>query len=268
MIARRAVVASLALTGAVLTGSTARADRAPAPAPVPAPVPAEGAGEATAGGHTIAILAVEASSKDAARNFEGELEAQLAGLRVRFLSRSRLREQLRRSTRWTEGCLTGTCLTEVRAQTGASAVLLAALTGSGTTYGYVITLVRTDTGRVLAQESTRCDVCTESEATARALAATVKLVGAIPAQLPDELAEQGDVVEAAVEVAVHTESRKRAADRRRVRGVGWTLTIIGLAAAGTGTFLYLAGSDRPAYGLATAAAGGGLTMGGITVLAF
>ena len=62
--------------------------------------------------------------------------------------------------KWTEGCVVGACLSEVRAQTGAELVLLAALTGSGTSFGYVVTLVRTDTGRVLAQESDRCDVCT------------------------------------------------------------------------------------------------------------
>ncbi len=254
MIARLAVVASLALAGPA--GGIAAAERAP--------VPAAGAGEAAGGPHTLAILAVEASSKDVERGFESELEAQLGALRARFLSRSQLREQMRRSTQWTEGCIVGTCLAEVRAQAGVGVVLLAALTGSGTTFGYVVTLVRTDTGRVLAQESARCDVCTESEATARALAATVKLVGALPAQLPDEAAEQG----AAVEVAVNAANRKRAADHRGVRRVGWTLTILGLAAAGTGAFLYLAGDDRPAYGLAVAAGGGGLAVGGITVLAF
>jgi hypothetical protein len=255
VIARLAVVAALALTGlAVLTGGVAGADRAPAP----------GESEAAAGAHTLAILAVEASSRDVARAFESELESQLGALRVRFLPRARLREQMRGSTQWTEGCVVGTCLAEVRAQTGAGVVLLAALTGSGTTFGYVVTLVRTDTGRVLAQDAARCDVCTESEATGRALAAAVKLVGAIPPQLPDEAAEQG----AAVEVAVNASNRKRAADRRGVRRVGWALTIFGLAAAGTGAFLYLAGDDRPAYGLAAAAGGGGLAVGGITVLAF
>ena len=46
------------------------------------------------------------------------------------------------STKWTEGCVVGACLREVETQTGADLVLLAALTGAGTSFGYVVTLVR------------------------------------------------------------------------------------------------------------------------------
>ena len=93
--------------------------------------------------------------------------------------------------------------------------------------------------------------------------ATVKLVNAIPDRLPDEAAEQGAAVDVAVNNAVH---RRRAADRRGFRRVGWALALAGLAVAGGGAALYLAGGDR--YGLATATAGGGLAIGGLTVLAF
>jgi hypothetical protein len=268
VIARLAVLAALGLAGAF--GGVARADRPAVPTGPAAPTAPAGPTAPTeredAGGpaHTLAILAVDASSKDLARGFESELESQLGTMSVRVLPRSRLREQMRKSTQWTDGCVVGECLAEVRTQTGVSVVLLGALTGSGTTFGYVITLVRTDTGRVLAQEAGRCDVCTESEATGRALVAAVKVVGAIPAVLPDEAAAQG----AAVEVAAGEASRKLAAERRGVRRVGWTLTVLGLAAAGAGAFLYFAGEDRPAHGLAMVAGGGGLAVGGITVLAF
>ena len=225
----------------------------------------QGAGDgAAAPAHALAILAVDGSPADIAHSFERGLEARLAAARVWFVPRTRLREQLRRSPKWTDGCVVGGCLAEVRAQTGADVVLLASLTGSGTTFGYVVTLVRTDTGRVLAQASERCDVCTEAEATASALGAAVKLVGAIPDQLPDEATERG----AAVDIAVNAVNRKRAAERRGVRRVGWALTLVGLAAASTGAFLYLAGDERPAYGLAMAAGGGGLAVGGLTVLGF
>lgn len=211
----------------------------------------------------LAILAVDGSPADIARGFESQLEAELTP-RGGLVPRARLREQLRRSTRWTEGCVVGACLVEVRVQTGAAVVLLAALTGSGTTFGYVITLVRTDTGRVLSQASERCDVCTESEATASALRAAKKLVDAIPDPLPDEAAAQS----AAVDVAVNEASRRRAAERRRSRRRAWTLTLAGLAAASAGTVLYLAVDGRPAAGLAAAAAGGGLAVGGLTLLTF
>jgi hypothetical protein len=250
VIARLAPLAALA---ALALGAGPASARPPGPPGGGAPPPS-----------ALAILAVDASSADVARSFESGLEARLAAARAWFVPRGRLREQLRRSAKWTDGCVVGGCLAEVRAQTGADVVLLASLTGSGTTFGYVITLVRTDTGRVLAQASERCDVCTEAEATAGALGAAVRLVGAIPDRLPDEAAERG----AAVEIAVNAVNRERAAERRGVRRVGWALTLVGLAAAGTGAFLYLAGDERPAYGLATAAAGGGLALGGLTVLVF
>ncbi len=214
--------------------------------------------------HTLAILTVEASSDDVARSFESELESQLGTMRVRFIPRARMQEQMRESTKWTDGCVVGACLLELRAQTGAHVVLLAALTGSRTTFGHVVTLVRTDTGRVLAQESDRCDVCTESEATSNALLAAVKLVNAIPDRFPDEAAEQG----AAVEVAVNAVSRRHEAEHRGVRRVGWALTLAGLAAASAGTLLYLAADGRPRGALAAAAGGGGLAAGGLAILVF
>jgi hypothetical protein len=252
---RLAAIARLGtLIGVLLAGGVAGADaRSPE-----RPAPAEPR-------HAVAILEVVGPSDDVARSFESDLEAQLGVMRVRMITRSALREKLRSSTRWTEGCVVGLCLAEVRARAGARMVLLAALTGSGTTFGYVVTLVRTDTGRVLAQESDRCDVCTESEAMNRATLATVKLVNAIPEQLPDDAAEQGAAIDVAVNAAV---KRRRAAERRRGRRVGWALTLTGLAVAGVGAALYLAGEDRPVHGLATAAGGGGLALGGLTVLAF
>jgi hypothetical protein len=214
--------------------------------------------------HTLAVLAVEASSGDVARSFEGELEAQLGTMRIRFIPRAQVKEQMRESTKWTDGCVVGTCLAEVRAQTAANVVLLAALTGSRTTFGYVVTLVRTDTGRVLAQESDRCDVCTESEATTSAILAAVKLVNAIPDRFPDHAADAG----AAVEIAVNAANRRHEAERRGTRRVGWALTLAGLAAAGAGTLLYLTADGRPEAALAAAAGGGGLAVGGLAILVF
>lgn len=213
---------------------------------------------------TLAILAVDASSTDLARGLEAELEARLEAMPLRLIPRPQLRQRLRTATKWTEGCLVGSCLSELRTQTGADIVLVAALTGSGTTFGFVVTLVRTDTGRVLVQDTERCDVCTPSEATASAVRATVKLVHEIPSQLPDEAAQQG----AAVDLAVRAEARRRAAERQTFRRVGWMLTLVGVVAAGAGATFYFAGYDRPTLGLAAAAAGGGLAVGGLTVLTF
>src|SRR5262249_60418341 len=109
------------------------------------------------------------------------------------------REAMANSPKWTERCVVGQCLQEVRTQTRADLVLLAALTGSGTSFGYVVTLVRTDTGRVLAQEQERCDVCTVSEALSAATLATVKILNAVPERLPEQPFVTGTMVRAATE---------------------------------------------------------------------
>jgi hypothetical protein len=243
--ARRLALA-VSVLGLLLLASTATAERA------------------KDGRRIIGILDVTGPTPDVARSFEAGLEAQLATGHVWLVSRASMRERLKASTRWTDGCLVGTCLAELRVQTRAEVVLEAALTGSGTSFGFVVTLVRTDTGRVLSQESDRCDVCTLNEAMTTAMLATVKLVNALPDQLPDEAAAQG----AAAEVAANTVRKQLVAERRGHRRTGLVLTLIGLAAVGAGSAIYFRTDDRPSYGLGTAAGGIGLVLGGVVVLTF
>lgn len=212
----------------------------------------------------VAILDVQGPTPEMARNFERDIESQLDTSHYWLVSRASLRSRLAASTKWAEGCVVGKCLHEVKVQTGAEVVLLAALTGSGTSFGYVVTLARTDTGRVLAQESDRCDVCTMNEAMGAATLASVKLVSSLPDVLPDEAAAQG----AAIDLAVGAVQRKLVAEQRHGRRVGLALTLVGLAAAAAGTAAYFLQDERPSYGLAAAAAGGGLTLGGVVVLTF
>jgi hypothetical protein len=98
--------------------------------------------------------------------------------------------------------------------------------------------------------------------------ATIKLLNELPEKLPDETAQQGAAVEVAVDTAVARSRKKLVAEKRGNTRAGVALTVVGLAAVAAGAAAYLLQDERPDYGLATAAAGGGLAVGGIVVLAF
>ncbi|HEX5061100.1 MAG TPA: hypothetical protein VFV99_17160 [Kofleriaceae bacterium] len=211
----------------------------------------------------ILEVRVEGVPKEIARQFQSDLEKQLDSREYWLAPQQRMREMMANSTKWTEGCVVGLCLNEVRAQTGAEIVVLASITGSGTSFGYVVTLMRTDTGRMLAQEASRCEVCTVNEVLTSATLAAVKLLNAAPDRLPDEAGEQS----AALDVATSKLQVQKTAQERHNRSRGIALTLAGLVAAGAGATMYLA-LDRPAWALGTAAAGAGLAVGGVVTLTF
>lgn len=206
---------------------------------------------------------VDGVPKEIAAQFQTDLEKQLDSRSYWLAPKARLHEMMSNSTKWTEGCLVGMCLQEVKTQTGAELVLLAALTGSGTSFGYVVTLVRTDTGRVLAQESQRCDVCTVHEALTNATVSAVRLLTAVPEKLPDDSIEQ----HAAIDLATVKLQVENHALEKHHKALGILTTLAGLAAAGTGLAIYYSG-DHSDAGLATMAVGGGLTLGGVVALTF
>ncbi len=195
--------------------------------------------------------------------FERGLEEQLDTKVYWLSSRAQMRDRMKFSTRWTEGCLIGACLAELRTQTSAELVLLAAFNGSGTSFGHVVTIVRTDTGRVLSQESGRCEVCTVNEAMAEATLATLRLLNAVPDTLPDEAGDQS----VAMDLAANASRAQLGDVHKSVRRRGITLALIGLAVAGGGLAAYVL-DDKPSYALAITAAGGGLLFGGVVVLTF
>jgi len=257
------LLAHLALASLHAGGASAQPAAAPQRAAAekraqPAP-PAEGARRLIG----ILDVRVEGVPDDVKVEFERGLEEQLENKIYWLSSRAQVRERMKFSTKWTEGCLVGPCLTELRAQTSAELVLLAAFSGSGTSFGHVVTLVRTDTGEVLAQEAGRCEVCTLNEAMTGATLATLRLLSSAPDQLPDEARDQRAALEAALKPVRH----ELAAERRGTRRAGIALTVLGLAAAGAGIAAYLL-DDEPDYALALTAGGAGLTAGGVLVLAF
>lgn len=229
----------------------------PAPPPKPPPTGKE---------RIVGILDVRGPTPGDEVTFEKSLEDQLDTKTYWLAARATMRERLRNSTRWTEGCVVHTCLQEVKVQTGADVVILAALTGGGTSFGFVVTVLRTDTGKVVAQEAERCDVCTFNETMNTAVLATIRLLSSVPAKLPDEAALERAAVATAVQNAVQP-LEKRLADTRRPRTLGIALTVIGIAALGSGAAWYFAG-DKSKGALVTMAGGGGLTAGGFSVLVF
>ena len=203
-------------------------------------------------------------SEDLKVKFEQQLEQQIDTNQYWLANRAAMRERLKFSTRWTDGCLVGDCLADVRTQTQAQLVLLAALEGSGTSFGYVVTVLRTDTGRVLAQKSERCDVCTVNEAMTEATLATIQLLNEVPAQLPDD-----NPVREAAELRGKLElaTRRETTATRHGSRVGKVLAFTGLLVAAGGAAAYF-GLDKPAWAAGVAGGGGGMAVGGVILLAF
>jgi hypothetical protein len=247
-------------------GQTKKVPKAPPPAPVQVPEPPKPKPPPTGKERIVGILDVRGPTPSDEATFEKSLEEQLDTKTYWLATRATMRERLRNSTKWTEGCIVHGCLGEVKVQTGADIVILAALTGAGTSFGFVVTVLRTDTGKVVAQEAERCDVCTFNETMNTAVLATLRLLSEVPPKLPDEAAQARASVELAVHDAVQP-LEKRLATTRSHRKLGIALTVIGVAALGGGAAWYFAG-DKPKGGLATMAAGGGLAVGGISVLVF
>jgi hypothetical protein len=243
--------------------ASAQAEGRPAAAPPPDGTGVVSQTEAADKRRVVGVLEVRVDGvpDEVKESFQRGLESQVDDKHYFLQSRARMKQFLMRSTKWTEGCLVGQCLAEVRAHTGADLVLLAALTGSGTSFGYVVTLVRTDTGSVLQQESDRCDVCTVNEAIDKATKATMSLLGRVPETLPDETAE------ATVAAAAMVKARGELAEQRlRTSKIGVGLALVGVGVLVTGAALYA--FDAKAYAAMTAAGGAAMAASGVVILTF
>jgi hypothetical protein len=246
-------------------GGSARGERpAAAPAPDSAAVRSRPGLDDRRRMVTLLDVRIEGLPDDVKDSFRHQLEEQIDTKRYRLAEREYMRQMLQRSTKWTDGCLVGNCLGMIRKESGAELVLLAALSGSGTSFGYVVTLVRTDTGHVVDQESDRCDVCRVNEVIRGATLAAVDLLNKAPDQLPDEAAEQAARVDRAVG-ALQGELAER--DHHTSR-IGIALLAVGLVGAITGGALYLLDDSRPSYALGTATGGLAMATGGVVVLTF
>jgi len=236
----------------------------PPPEPPPKPMPAPGDKR-----RIVAILDVrvgEGVPNEVSQQFQRDLD-QMADPQHYFIApRSRVHELMINSTKWTDGCVIGPCIMEMKAQAKADVALIAALSGSGTSFGSVITLVRTDNGHVLSQESARCDVCTLNEALATAERASIKLLDALPPQLPDEEAGHRAALVAAT---APLEAKIATLEHGRHHGkVGATMLVVGLAALAAGIAIYDVESGKPSYAIGITGAGASLATAGVIVLTF
>lgn len=213
----------------------------------------------------VAILDVnvEGIPPEATAQFEQRLDQQLDTSRFWIASAKSTHEHLANSTSWTDGCVVGACMREVKAQAGAELALLATLTGSGTSFGYVVTLVRTDTGNVLSQKAARCDVCTVTDAIQGASDAVRALLDAVPAKLPDPGADRA----AALAAAERDREVSFARVHKEHRRYGLGLALSGAVAAIAGASWYM--SDSHARGGALVSGlGVGTAASGVLVLTF
>lgn len=211
----------------------------------------------------ILEVRVDGVPEEAKETFQRRLEEQLDTKHYWLASRARMKQMMQRSTKWAEGCLVGPCITEARQHTGAELILLASLTGAGTSFGYVVTLVRTDNGRVWQQHSERCDVCTVNEAIDKATQATIVLLNELPDKLPEEREDHPESVALAVEPL----KQQLATRERRSRRLGIALTTVGLAGVLGGVVMSALDADA-SYPLAIGVGGGALAASGVAVLTF
>ena len=199
---------------------------------------------------------VDGAPPEVGVQFQRDVEEEIDQRRYFLATRVRMHDRMTSSTKWTEGCVVGDCLREVKVQTNADIVLLASLSGSGTSYGWVVTLVGTERGKVLGQTSERCDVCTVSEALSAATRATLALLDHVPQDL------RRDDTPAPVKAPEPPPPEHQ--DHHVAGGV---LAGLGVALAAAGVAYYFA-NDHDKNGLALAGAGGGLIVGGIVTLTF
>lgn len=211
-------------------------------------------------GKVVGLLDVSGDVGDAVlERFADAVEDGLAGAHdLQPATRKRMQEMLDRST-WTRDCLVGPCLEEVRAQTGADEVVIAALSAVGQSYRYTITLLDTRTGNVLFQVSEGCIACTVEDVLSSATMATIGLLN----NAGDTVTAVPITPVAAVERAAKLEERVRD-HRRSLRRTALLVVGAGLLAAGTAA--YFISEDRDDVGYPVLGAAGGLAASGAVML--
>lgn len=216
---------------------------------------------ARAGETVIGLLDVSGTDVDDAvlEKFTQAVEDGLAGNdELTAASQARMREALERS-QWNRDCLVGPCLDEVRAQTGADMVAIAALTAVGQSYRYTITMLDTRTGHVLSQVSEDCVACTVEDVMSQVTMATIALVnGAGDTRTPDALTPVAPLAR------VQALERRVVGHKRTIRRGGLLLIGAGLLTAGAAA--YYVTNDRDDVGYPLGGLAGGLAASGAVVL--
>ena len=258
MSARRVLLVGAVVAAVVAVAPSARAgDSAPAGTQTAAAKP--GAGDAAKRAPHRKIVGildvrVDGVSSTAAERFESAIEEGLGSTEYWVATRKRMREILSNDAVWNEGCVFGPCLLEVKKQTGADLVVVAYFHAIGSSYQFVVSLVETTHGSVVAQVADHCDVCALSEALDAAALATIGLVHG--AGEPGIAFARSGTRDAPA--TIHRSGGK--AMRRTA------LLLVGAAAIAGGTAVYYLHNDRnDKVGYSAAGAAAGLGLAGVTI---
>jgi hypothetical protein len=210
-------------------------------------------------GEAIGVLevATQGVSRAAGDKFEESVEEGLAGVGFRIVRSAAVQQRLVGSN-YIGGCTFGPCMKEVLVRTGLRRVLVARIQGAGQSYSFIVSLVDTETGRLMAQVSQSCPVCTVEEAISTSTLAVIELLTARASETgtaaPADGARSGGAGDDA-------ELERRG---RQARRIGWIFAAGGAVALGVGGGL-LAGDNETAGG-AVLGIGGGLTAAALTAL--
>lgn len=203
----------------------------------------------------VGILSIKTRgvSEAAAEQFESEVEEALDGVGMQSIDREALRKRLQGSD-YMDGCTFGVCLAKLRAATGVPLVLVADIQGTGSNYGFVITLVDTKTGIPTSQVAQTCAVCTIEEAISTATLTTISV-----------LTGTGDAKTTPVLVA-NGGSGKAGAHKHASTLSNTGLAFIGVGVVGVLAGAYLVYDDHRDLGVGAASSGAALATGGATML--
>ena len=171
---------------------------------------------------------------------------------MRSVGRGEMRKRLGDSS-YQEGCFFGPCMAALRAATGVPIALTATISGQGSNYSFVITLVDTKAGVLRSQVSQTCEVCTVEEALSTATLATISLVTRAEEGSPS--IEEGEA-----------STTGPAPPRRRSNGMriaSYAMIGVGAAMGVAGAILWKKDSEK--LGIAGVASGASLVAAGSTM---
>ena len=251
---------AVAIAAAIVLAATVATAAPATKSPIDSLPPAPGERRIIVG---ILDVRFDGMSKSAETEFERQLESVMTdAARERFwiATRRRMEAMLAGSTGWMKGCATGPCMKVVRSQTRAELALTVYLQGFGTTYRYLITLIRTDTGAVVDQRTESCAACTQSEAITQATTAILELV--LGAPNPDQVKDPSVPDPAEENARMRAKARIETAKRRNNRTA---LVLLGLGAVAGGIGGYALSRDEDAIGGPALGLAAGLAVSSVTV---
>lgn len=199
--------------------------------------------------------------KAASERFEEALEDGLRGADFEVRKRSAMEASLKTST-YVEGCNFGPCMRKVHEATGVGLVVVARVQGVGSSYTFIVSLVDSRSGQLVAQVSRGCAACSIDDAVS-----TASMMG--PGLLLERAgANEGGASKVAASPPAGKDDQPGAAESRRssLRTTSYLFLGASIAAGAVGGyFLYDDDSDK---GVPLVAGAGASFLGGLTMFLF